>query len=126
MTIFKKAAASIPVTQTDIDNLARAKELSKNSFDIELYSVYDKLAQSYAPPFTAPNDSVAARLLLASAQQPNSMLEQSPADFDLYHVGSMNARTGLVTQSEVRWCANVLGLLDAAMRGSQPSGAVKG
>lgn len=111
----------LPITQTDIDNLNKARELSRTGTLLELYTVFDRLAQTYAPPFTAPNDAVAARLLLATAQQPQSMLEQSPPDFDLYHLGAMNSATGKIFQQEVRHVGNFGSILQAAMS----SGAAK-
>lgn len=122
MTKSKKPVLS--VTQQDVDNIHRAERDSRAGVNIELYSIFDRKALSYAPPFTAPNDMVAARLVLAEAQRPESLFASFPEDYELYHVGFINQSTGYMQQDEVRFCSNVAALLQAAMNGAG-SGAVK-
>lgn len=61
---------------------------------IRLYSVYDRVAQIYAEPFTAVNDATAARSFTIAQSSPESMLYASPGDFQLWYLGSMDNNSG--------------------------------
>ena len=61
---------------------------------IRLYSVYDRVAQVYAEPFTAVNDATAVRAFTIAQSSPESMLYASPGDFQLWYLGSMDNSTG--------------------------------
>jgi len=56
----------------------------------ELYTIYDKLAESSGTPFTQPNEAVAIRSLLSLLQ------DRPPFDhenYQLFKLGSYNPRT---------------------------------
>jgi len=58
---------------------------------VQLFAVYDRIAQDYAQPFQSKNEDTASRSFLAGAEgQPNS------TDFELYTVGSYDTSTGLI------------------------------
>ena len=61
---------------------------------IRLYSVYDRVAQVYGEPFSAVNDATAVRAFTIAQSSPESMLSASPADFQLWYIGSMDNSTG--------------------------------
>lgn len=61
---------------------------------IRLYSVYDRVAQVYAEPFTAVNDATAVRSFTIAQSSPESLLYASPADFQLWYLGSMDNYSG--------------------------------
>lgn len=61
---------------------------------IRLYSVYDRVAQIYAEPFTAVNDATAARSFTIAQASPESMLYAAPADFQLWYLGSIDNSSG--------------------------------
>ena len=61
---------------------------------IRLYSVYDRVAQIYAEPFVSPNDATAARAFNIVQSNPESMLYASPADFQLWYLGSLDNHSG--------------------------------
>lgn len=61
---------------------------------VRMYSVYDRVAQVYAEPFTAVNDATAVRAFTIAQSSPESMLYASPADFQLWYLGSMDNTDG--------------------------------
>lgn len=61
---------------------------------VRLYSVYDRVAQVYAEPFTAVNDATAVRAFTIAQSTPESMLFATPADFQLWYIGSMDNTNG--------------------------------
>lgn len=67
---------------------------------IRLYSVYDRVARVYADPFTTVNDASAVRAFTLAQSSPESMLYASPADFQLWFLGSMDNSTGELLSGE--------------------------
>nr|DAI99412.1 MAG TPA: DNA binding protein [Microviridae sp.] len=61
---------------------------------IRLYSVYDRVAQVYSEPFSAVNDATALRSFTIAQSSPESMLYSSPADFQLWYIGSLDNNSG--------------------------------
>lgn len=61
---------------------------------VRLYSVYDRVAQVYADPFSSPNDASAARAFKLAQASPDSMLYASPTDYQLWYLGSMDNSSG--------------------------------
>lgn len=61
---------------------------------IRLYSVYDRVAQVYAEPFSAVNDATAVRSFTIAQSSPESMLYASPTDFQLWYLGSLDNSSG--------------------------------
>lgn len=66
---------------------------------IGLYSIYDRVAKVYADPFVSVNDATAARSFSLAQSSPDSMLYTSPADFQLWYIGSLNNHTGALVTS---------------------------
>lgn len=76
----------------------RYKDTGDIIMKMNLYSVYDKKADSYGNPFYMPTDATASRLFadqVLDASKP-SLLNQHPEDFRLNRVGSFDTDTGLV------------------------------
>ena len=61
---------------------------------IRLYSVYDRVAQVYADPFSSPNDATAARSFTLAQSSPDTMLYSSPQDYQLWYLGSLDNNSG--------------------------------
>lgn len=57
----------------------------------QIYTVYDRIAEEYAPPWIARNDAVAVRQML-------SLMKDSPFpdDFWLFCIGVFNSDSGLI------------------------------
>ena len=71
---------------------------------IRLYSVYDRVAQVYAEPFSAVNDATALRSFTIAQSTPESMLYASPADFQLWYLGSMDNSSGELLSYDAPEC----------------------
>lgn len=54
---------------------------------LQAFSVFDKIAQAFMPPFFLPNIGMAIRAFGDDVARPNSHLAKHPSDFDLYHIG---------------------------------------
>lgn len=63
---------------------------------LKMYSVYDKTASYYNPPFFARNDEEAKRTLEAVVNDNKTTLGQHPMDFHLSLVGTFDDNTGLI------------------------------
>lgn len=61
---------------------------------IRMYSVFDRVAQFYADPFSSPNDATAARAFNIAQSTPESMLYASPLDYQLWYIGSLDNING--------------------------------
>lgn len=79
---------------------------SKGEGDL-LYTIRDRLAEQYGPPFTAVNDAVAVRQYWNIVR--NSRLD--PNDYELFCVGGFDKYTGKL------WCSDNLHVIPVAKPG---------
>lgn len=63
---------------------------------MKIYSIYDEKAEEFSPPFFAPNDRLAQRMVKDSAKGNGSMLAAYPEDFRIYSLGEFNSGTGAI------------------------------
>lgn len=61
-----------------------------------MYSIYDRKAEVFQPPFCQPTDGAALRAVTAGVQKGNDQLSQFPGDFALYCVGQFHQDSGEV------------------------------
>ena len=61
---------------------------------IRAYSVYDRKALTYNPPFHAPTDGAAIRIVADAANDQNTSLGRHPNDYVLFFVGTYDDQTG--------------------------------
>lgn len=54
---------------------------------LQIFSIYDKVAESYMPPFFMPNTGSAIRAFCDEINRSGSNLAAHPHDVDLYHIG---------------------------------------
>lgn len=64
---------------------------------LQIFSVYDSKAESFSQPFFCPNAAIAIRSFSEEVSNPQSQLSKYPADFTLFHIGSFNDSTSLLT-----------------------------
>lgn len=66
-----------------------------------LYTVYDKKAQSYSAPMAASSNELAIRSFKAQVNDPNvsNMLYHAPNDFALYRSGCHDTETGEISET---------------------------
>lgn len=58
------------------------------------YCIYDSKAHAYLKPFFMPNDAMAVRAFTQIANDPQSDICRSPADFTLFKVGVWDDESG--------------------------------
>lgn len=63
---------------------------------INIYTIYDQQAQTYARPMFFPNDATAKRAVgdEVNRHAPDNSLAMHPDDYQLYHLGTFNDDTG--------------------------------
>lgn len=64
---------------------------------LQAYSVYDVLSDTYGVPFFSINDDVARRNFSMLCEDTRSIVGLSPRDFFLYHIGSFDDSTSVLT-----------------------------
>lgn len=62
---------------------------------VYLYSIRDVAIGHYAPPFLARSDAD-AKAMVRDAMEPGSILARFPRDYQLYRIGEMTEKEGLV------------------------------
>lgn len=65
-----------------------------------VFSVYDSKAEIFAQPMFMRTIGEAIRAWEAAIQDPNLDLNKHPADFTLFHIGSYDQSTGLLSVLE--------------------------
>lgn len=65
--------------------------------NIKLYAIRDNKV-GFMAPYAQVNDEVAKRNFLTEKQQKNSMISIYPEDFELWKIGEMDEKTGIITQ----------------------------
>lgn len=58
------------------------------------YTVYDRKALTYAPPFFAAQDGLALRMFGDAVNDPSTSLSRHPGDFVLYRCGAYDDQSG--------------------------------
>ena len=61
----------------------------------KLYTIHDRVANVYEPPVASQNDGTVMRWFTQCVNTINTM-KNSPADFALYEVGSVDTDTGII------------------------------
>lgn len=75
---------------------------------VRCYSVFDRKALNYMPPFYAPTDGAAVRSLSDAVSDANSQLGRHPNDYVLYFVGEFDDSKGAMIP-----CSPLLHVIDA-------------
>jgi len=63
---------------------------------INLYAVFDVKAEAYGTPMAFQNDALASRAVGMAAMDSDSMLCNSPGDFNLHCLGEYDNNTGVI------------------------------
>lgn len=92
---------------------------------IFLYAIRDVAIGHYAPPFLARSDAD-AKALVRDAMEPGSVLARFPRDYQLYRIGEMDEKEGLVDNKCECVCSvydlariEVIEATDSNMKGGQ-------
>lgn len=57
---------------------------------VNVYSVFDEKAKSFAPPFCMHTDGQATRGFGDACEDPKSLMSKHPQDYSLYKLGSFD------------------------------------
>lgn len=82
---------------------------------VGLFSIFDKKAAAYSPPFSAPTRGAAVRMFSDVASDPQSMVCKHPEDFQLVIVGDFNPDSGAVEGVKMEVLAEALTLKEASV-----------
>lgn len=63
--------------------------------DLKMYSIRDQKGETFSPPFFKHMHGEAERDFVQLVRDPKSTISQFPEDFDLYHIGTYNTKTGV-------------------------------
>lgn len=63
---------------------------------MQLFAIRDNKVEAYNSPFTAANYQVAIRMVTDTASDTNTMFNRHPEDFEIYHIGEFDEKTGIV------------------------------
>lgn len=71
---------------------------------LNLYSIYDSVSETFAPPFTAAIDGVAYRMFSDEVNRadPSNMLNSHYLDYSLHCLGAFLPETGEIVPSATR------------------------
>lgn len=85
-----------------------------------IFSMFDKKAKAYAPPFAAENVQVLKRQLAVEVGRADSMLSHFPTDYEIYHLGYFDAPSGSITVNKnPDFCFSMAEITPAPMSGAE-------
>lgn len=69
---------------------------------LQLFSVYDSALGAYGRPFSSPSKGTGVRAFTDECNHvaPENPLNRHPDDYKLFHLGSFNDKTGIMTPPE--------------------------
>lgn len=82
-----------------------------DSLVYQVFSVRDRVSETFSPPFFSLNVSTATREIRRVASDPSSQMHFSPIDYDLYLIGNFDAGSGNLLQLDKTIIKNVLDLI---------------
>lgn len=65
----------------------------------KIFSIYDKKAEAYMPPFMMQTKGQAMRSFVDLVKDPQSSVNKHPGDFELYEIGEFDDNSCLYTQN---------------------------
>lgn len=76
-----------------------------------VYSIFDKKAAIFSPPFYAPHNEIAMRNVAMAARNLDSQLGQYPSDFALYRLGTFDDSSAQMDTGRPEFIIEVIGLV---------------
>lgn len=67
---------------------------------INVFTVHDSKAQAYLPPFNLPTKEMAVRTFSDTVNDSKHPFGKHPADYTLFHIGTFDDDTGLITNNQ--------------------------
>lgn len=67
---------------------------------LNVFEIYDAAMKQYSTPFFSPTKGTAIRDFTAAAEDPNTTISRSPADFTLFQIGVWDSVSGIVEMNK--------------------------
>lgn len=64
---------------------------------VQIFTVFDAAAKAFLEPFNAPTIETAIRTFRSTVCQDGHMFNKYPEDYTLYHTGTFDLTTGVLT-----------------------------
>jgi hypothetical protein len=96
--------------------------------NLEIFSVFDRKAKAFIPPFFLPNRNMALRVFTDSVNDPEHQFHAHPEDYSLFHLGDFDQESGLIDSfSSIDLVANAMNVVNSnppvtSTEGTQPDG----
>lgn len=107
------AADLSQATASTINEIREAFTDPINESLMRVYSVYDVKAKAYLPPFFAPTDGVAIRLVTAAVNDANHDFHKFVEDYSLFRLGHWSEKSGALKPSVPEKLITCMELVDA-------------
>ena len=90
---------------------------------VQMYAVYDRVAEIYMPAFSCENHSKAMQGFADAVNDPRGVIIKHPSEYDLYFMSTFNQRTG-ETKNYIQFLANAKELLKVQVKNEQDNKAL--
>lgn len=81
------------------------------NYELKVFSIFDRVADSYNTPFFLANDALAVRTFTDLVNDPSSSIFRHSGDFALFSLGSFYPSTGTFNLSEPQFIVNASSLV---------------
>lgn len=92
---------------------------------LNIYTILDAKAKSYAPPFLMHNDPMAIRAFSNYVNDPGSRIGENPEDYNLYAIGYFDDQSADITPCEPTMVAQGILLVDEDVRHKEIARAMR-
>lgn len=85
---------------------------------VNMYAVYDKVAEIFMPAFSCENHAKAIQGFADATNDPRGVIIKHPSEYELYFLGTYNQRTGK-TENNIQYLAVAKELLKVQVKNEQ-------
>ena len=78
---------------------------------LQAFSIFDHASETFAGPFFVPSERVALRVYSEIANNPQSDVSKYPKDYELFHIGTFDTTTALLTDEKPTMIARASSLV---------------
>ena len=68
---------------------------------LQIFSIFDDKARTFATPFFMANEQMALRAFNDLTADPNTTISRNPTDYKLYSIGEFDDSTGFIDKKEI-------------------------
>ena len=98
---------------------------------LQAFSIFDHASETFAGPFFVPSERVALRVFNDVANNPQSDVSKYPKDYELFHIGTFDTTTALLTDEKPTMIARASSMIkpentdQLQIPGTQPEGDLR-